>query len=87
MPMPVSARRLNSMLSLSANPVVSTMTAVAATAVPWPDSHGRVPTAKPTSSATATEVGPRPSRLPTAQATRTPSTAAPTWRAPCEKVR
>ena len=82
MPIAVSASRETSTLSLFANPVLSTITAVAATVVPWPDSQGSAPRASPAVIATATDTGSSARLLPTAQATSTPSTAAPTCRAP-----
>ena len=87
MPMPVSASRVSSAPASSLAPVVSTTSAVAAAVV----DSARSPRTDPATSATRivrpSESALSPSRLPSAKATSTPRTVAPTCWAPRRNVR
>ena len=74
-------------MSSSENPVVSTISAVAATVIRSSPNQRKAPTRRPSSRTTDTAVVSSPRTFPTAQASTTPATAATTWRAPWDNVR
>ena len=87
MPMPVSSSRETSMLGSSLAPVVRTTSAVAAAVVVSARSPRTEPAISPTRIASPSDSALRPKMLPSANATSTPSTVAPTCWTPRRSVR
>ncbi len=87
MPMPVSSSRDTSMLGSSLAPVVRTTSAVAAAVVVSARSPRTEPAIRPTRIASPSDSALRPKMLPSANATSTPSTVAPTCWTPRRSVR